>query len=296
MENITYDEFINNILETRGRFECGEKYHERHHIVPKCMGGTDDKDNLIDLFAREHFEAHRMLALENPDNEKLVYAWWCMSTMQNDYMERYKITAKEYEELKIQYSQLMQEKMNGSNNPMYNRSWWDEDTPIEKINEWKNNMSNALKEKWLNQDFKEKMCQLRKGKNIGTNNPMYGKEVSKETREKISQASKKCWESPEYRLKMMEHFIGTSNPFYGKHHTDESIYKIRLAKGVPVVQLDKDGNFIAEYICATEASEHTNATSVGIGKCCKGKQNLSGGYKWKYKTDWEAENEEKMEC
>ena len=76
---MTYEEFINNILETRGRFACGEEYHERHHIVPKCMGGTNDEDNLIDLFAREHYEAHRLLVLENPNNHKLAYAWSMMA-------------------------------------------------------------------------------------------------------------------------------------------------------------------------------------------------------------------------
>lgn len=293
---ITYDKFINNILETRGRFECGDEYHETHHILPKCMGGSNEEDNLIDLFAKEHFEAHRLLALENPENEKIIYAWWCMSTMQNKYMERYKITAEEYEEIKIQYSQLMKEKMIGNNNPMYNRSWWNKNTPQEKIDEWKNNMSNAIKEKWSNLDFKEKMCQLRKGMNMGEHNPMYGKEVLKKTREKIGKTSKQHWEDSKYRAKMIEHLTGESNPFYGKHHTNESIYKIRLAKGIPVIQLDKDGKFIAEYICATVAAENTNATSVGIRKCCKGIQQTSGGYRWKYKSDWEIENEEKMEC
>lgn len=35
---MTYNEYINNIIDGRGRFNCGEKYHERHHIVPKCLG------------------------------------------------------------------------------------------------------------------------------------------------------------------------------------------------------------------------------------------------------------------
>ena len=55
---MTYNEFIDNILKSRGRFCCGDEYHERHHIVPKCMGGTNDKENLIDLFAKEHYVAH----------------------------------------------------------------------------------------------------------------------------------------------------------------------------------------------------------------------------------------------
>ena len=62
---ITYDEFIQNILDNRGRFNCGDEYCERHHMLPKCMGGTDDKNNLIDLFAKEHFEVHRLLAMDN---------------------------------------------------------------------------------------------------------------------------------------------------------------------------------------------------------------------------------------
>lgn len=68
---MTYLNFINDIIKTRGRFSCGDKYHEKHHIVPRCMNGTDDEDNLIDLYAKEHYEAHRLLALENPDNEKM---------------------------------------------------------------------------------------------------------------------------------------------------------------------------------------------------------------------------------
>ena len=39
-----------------------EGYFERHHIVPKSLGGIDDKANLVKLTAREHFIAHCLLA------------------------------------------------------------------------------------------------------------------------------------------------------------------------------------------------------------------------------------------
>ena len=110
---MTYEEFINNILETRGRFACGNEYHERHHIMPKCMGGTDDEDNLIDLFAREHFEAHRLLALENLDVKGLVYAWHRMSCGGNDKMDSYKLTPEEYEEMKKVYSEMRRKEATG---------------------------------------------------------------------------------------------------------------------------------------------------------------------------------------
>ena len=109
----TYEEFINNILETRGRFACGNEYHERHHIVPKCMNGSNNEDNLIDLFAREHFEAHRLLALENPDNSKLVYAWHRISCGGNDVMKSYILTPQEYEEMKKAYSKMRKKETTG---------------------------------------------------------------------------------------------------------------------------------------------------------------------------------------
>lgn len=100
----TYDEFINSILETRGRFACGEAYHERHHIIPKSCGGTNDESNLIDLYAREHFEAHRLLALEYPHNQNLICAWWMMS-----HIGRIEITADEYEEARIVFCNIQRE-------------------------------------------------------------------------------------------------------------------------------------------------------------------------------------------
>lgn len=37
-------------------------YVERHHIIPKSLGGTDDEDNIAILSGREHFVAHLLLA------------------------------------------------------------------------------------------------------------------------------------------------------------------------------------------------------------------------------------------
>lgn len=114
----TYKEFINNILETRGRFNCGDEYHERHHILPKSCGGTNDKNNLIDLYAKEHFEAHRLLALENPDNKKLISAWWLMSHVKgNENQEWYEIKSEEYEEARIAFV----DSISGENSFWYNR-------------------------------------------------------------------------------------------------------------------------------------------------------------------------------
>lgn len=110
-EEKTYKEFIQNILDTRGRFNCGDGYHERHHILPKCLGGGNEEENLIDLYAKEHFIAHKLLALENPDNNGLQYAWWAMSNMKTEFTkERYQASPEEYEEAKTAFSIMMREK------------------------------------------------------------------------------------------------------------------------------------------------------------------------------------------
>lgn len=129
MTQETYKEFIQNILDTRGRFgipktdENGKKiYKERHHIIPKSLGGTNDKDNLIDLFAKEHFIAHKLLVKENPTNKSLIYAWWTMCQIKGrDYQDRYIPTAEEYEEARIAIAIMESESRTGDKNPMYGR-------------------------------------------------------------------------------------------------------------------------------------------------------------------------------
>jgi hypothetical protein len=54
-------------------------YYERHHIVPRCLGGTNSKLNLAYLTAEEHWVAHLLLVKLNPGNNKLVYACQAMS-------------------------------------------------------------------------------------------------------------------------------------------------------------------------------------------------------------------------
>ena len=38
-----------------------QEYIERHHIIPRCLGGTDDESNLVDFTYREHYIAHYLL-------------------------------------------------------------------------------------------------------------------------------------------------------------------------------------------------------------------------------------------
>lgn len=177
---ITYEEFINNILETRGRFACGEGYHERHHILPKCMGGGNEEENLIDLYAREHFEAHRLLALENPENDKLALAWFRMSHGKNQDRITHIVTMEEYEESRKALSIAKKDKHRSENE--------------------RKKISDALKGKRVSEETRKKM----RNANLGDKNPNYGKRTPSGVRKKLSKLLKGTHRSEETRKKMRE--------------------------------------------------------------------------------------------
>lgn len=46
-------------------------YYERHHIIPRSLGGTDDNDNIAFLTVREHYLVHLLLAMAGFDSQLL---------------------------------------------------------------------------------------------------------------------------------------------------------------------------------------------------------------------------------
>ena len=49
-------------------------YCEKHHIIPKCIGGGNEVSNIVKLTAEEHFIAHLLLTRMYPDEYKLARA------------------------------------------------------------------------------------------------------------------------------------------------------------------------------------------------------------------------------
>lgn len=232
----TYEEFIQNILKTRGRNGCGEEYHETHHIAPKCMGGTNDKDNLIDLFAREHFIAHRLLALENPNNDKLVYAWSCMAFVKGNNQERYELTPEEYEEARIALSQTMRNR--------------------EISEETLENMRKAAKERSKNPIFIEKQRNTQKKRfSIPENNPMFGKHHTEEARKKIGAATRDRAMNTDWRKKISEAVRGE------KHANVHPVYCPELNE---------------YFWGATEVENKYGILATLVLRCCRGERKHAG--------------------
>lgn len=68
-----YDKIYNQLI-SRAKSRHLDEYTEKHHIIPRCLGGSDDKDNLVALTYREHFLCHKLLCKMHPGNLKLIYA------------------------------------------------------------------------------------------------------------------------------------------------------------------------------------------------------------------------------
>jgi hypothetical protein len=63
---IIYENIIEKarLRETICNFKC-----EKHHVIPKCMGGINGE--IVPLTYKEHFISHMILAKINPENYKI---------------------------------------------------------------------------------------------------------------------------------------------------------------------------------------------------------------------------------
>lgn len=247
MKDITYKEFIENILNTRGRFACGDEYHERHHIIPKCMGGNNEENNLIDLFAREHFIAHKLLAKENPNNTKLIHAWTFMSRI-NNCDGKYEITPEEYEDARKEYISLMKGKTLSEDHKM----------KIGRANKGRvvpEDAKLAVAKANANRIWSDESKQKLSNSISGKNHPMYGKKHTEETRKKNSESHKGIQ-------------AGEKNP-----------------RALIILQFDKEGNFIKVWRYIKMASIELGIHASDISSCAKGRLKSAGGYCWKFLYD-----------
>lgn len=53
---------------------------ERHHVVPRCMGGDSRQTNIVVLTPEEHYVAHKLLTKMYPDQRSLAIAAILMSS------------------------------------------------------------------------------------------------------------------------------------------------------------------------------------------------------------------------
>ncbi len=169
-----YKRIHDNIIE-RGKTRIVEGYTEKHHIVPKCLGGDNAKSNLVKLSAREHFIIHKLLCFIYPNNVSLKRAYWLManrveSSLQN---RKYKISSREYNYIRKEFSKINSETKKGNTYTL----------GYKHTNEAKKKMTDKL----FSEETRKKMSIAAKKR--GANN--IGHVKSKETLRKMSENSSK---------------------------------------------------------------------------------------------------------
>ena len=194
-----YEKWYQHI--TRNSKESRQPGDERHHIVPRSLGGGDEKSNIAFITAREHFICHWLLTKIYPTGEehwKMINAFRMMRA-ENPNQQRYKtrITSRVYENLKKEYSALQSKRKSGINNPMYGDKFFRSELGKQRQREAVSGKNNGAKQDQARKKITESkqgkkrqpfsdewIANLAKSKQ-GKNNPRYGVAVSEETKAKM---------------------------------------------------------------------------------------------------------------
>ncbi len=187
-------------------------YCENHHIVPKCLGGSDEDINLVMLTAPEHYVAHQLLVKLNPTHYGISYA----ATRMTEFNDRLIRSNKLYGWLRVRYVTLLsafqkerfKDKRNhpcygkyGKDHPAYGRVVSDEER-------------------------------------LATSKRARGQLISEESRKKLSIALLKAFSTQEYKDKVSairkEAFKGEKNPAYGTKMINNGVIRKRIPSGSPL--------------------------------------------------------------
>lgn len=181
---MTYTDRYNAIIHYFQRHPVDKTkiYCECHHIQPRSCGGSNDKENLVNLPAVWHYRVHCYLpfVMLEQNNEigyrKMLYAWRrCLNSNETKVnLLHINTKSREYailrESLKKACSQTTkkfhQENPNfisGKNNPAYNCHWWKnpEGTESRMIKE-----GDPVPEGWVRGSFLSEEQKFKCGQNV----------------------------------------------------------------------------------------------------------------------------------
>src|SRR5574343_287080 len=100
-------------------------YTEKHHILPKSMGGSDSKTNLIQITSRKHFLAHYLLTKcvkqKTPSWYSMVKAFNMMNSSSRT-QQRY-INSRLYESNRKHMTETMSVLQTGENSSQFGSKW-----------------------------------------------------------------------------------------------------------------------------------------------------------------------------
>jgi len=93
-----YSKWYFNIINKSKTRTCPTSYTEKHHILPKSLGGSNKINNLVVLTGKEHFICHLLLInmTTGKHKSKMINAAWALANLKTINQKRYKINSKQY--------------------------------------------------------------------------------------------------------------------------------------------------------------------------------------------------------
>ena len=105
-----------NMIESRKNRKI-DGYAEKHHIIPRSLGGANTKENIILLYPREHFIAHALLTkmFDGTEKDKMGFAFGMMLVAGEHQPNRltYKPNSKLYDMARRVYAESISHQNSG---------------------------------------------------------------------------------------------------------------------------------------------------------------------------------------
>lgn len=109
---MNYQKIYKKLITKRQEYVLEENY-EKHHIIPKTIGGDNSENNIVRLTPREHYIAHLLLTKIYPKEDGLKIAWQLMACTRDDF-GNVKFSSKMYEKLKFEVREAQKIFMSGT--------------------------------------------------------------------------------------------------------------------------------------------------------------------------------------
>lgn len=112
----TYNNIVNH---AQLRILPDDVYTERHHIIPRSLGGSNDNTNLVTLTAREHYICHLLLTKMTTGLalRSMWHALWKIINQKTKHQQRHKVTSRVYEKVRQANAKALSEANTGKKQP-----------------------------------------------------------------------------------------------------------------------------------------------------------------------------------
>lgn len=266
-------------------------YTEKHHILPKSLGGDNSKINIVRIPARVHFICHKLLVrmvVHSKHRKAMVFALNMMAKANNKNQHRYQISSREYEKIRAQVAEVT----SGKNSSSYGKVPWNKG--VTHSPETRAKLSKANIDYWAGRPTKSKLPPVEKRPKHTTccycgkccvnvnHDRWHGENCLLAPNGKENRAK---WINPGIGMKRSEQTrINIGNSKRGVKHTEESKQKISdTLKGRPVAPDVLKARFGRK--ASAETCKKISDALTGKPKSDEHKHSLSLSRKAKYARD-----------